>query len=78
MTIDTTILALLISLILAVLAGGVWVGRMSEKIRGNRFDIEGNKDKLEIYRKENKDEHAAMIVKLDRLITNGGRKSKIK
>ena len=43
MTIDLALLALLISLILAVLTGGVFIGRLSEKVRSNRLEIEENK-----------------------------------
>lgn len=68
MTLDTTILAVLITLIMAVLAGGVWAGKMSEKIKGNRYDIEDQKEDMKSYRLENGEEHKAIILRLDKII----------
>jgi len=75
MTIDLAMLALLISLILAVLAGGVFIGRLSEKVRSNRLEIDANKEEAKAYRLENREEHKTIAVKLDRIIMNGGSKA---
>ena len=75
MTIDLALLALLISLILAVLTGGVFIGRLSEKVRSNRLKIEGNKADAKAERKENREEHRTIVARLDKLIMNGGSKT---
>ena len=75
MTIDLALLALLISLILAVLAGGVFIGRLSEKVRSNRLEIEEEKADNRAERKENREEHKAIVSRLDKLIMNGGGKA---
>ncbi len=75
MTIDLALLALLISLILAVLTGGVFIGRLSEKVRSNRLEIEGNKADAKAERKENREEHRTIVARLDKLIMNGGSKT---
>ncbi len=68
MTIDITILAILISLIISILAGGAWLGRMWEKIKSNRRDIDENKDDVKTYQRENADQHRVIISRLDRII----------
>ena len=79
MNIDIALLGVLISLILAVLVSGVFIGRLSEKVRGNRIDINENKDEAKdeanVYRKENREEHKAIADRLDKLIMNGGGKT---
>ncbi len=75
MTIDVAVLAVGISLILAVLAGGVFIGRLSEKVRSNRFEIEEQKKVASRYREENREEHKTIVARLDRLIMNGGSKA---
>ena len=75
MTIDIAVLGLLITLLLAVLAGGFFLGKLTEKVSSNRKEIEDNKAEAIAYRKENREEHKAMVVKLDRIIMNGGSKA---
>ena len=64
MSIDITILAIMISLILAIIGGGVWIGKITERVGNNRFDIEQQ-------RTDNKEEHKEMNSKLDRILQNG-------
>ena len=75
MTIDLALLAIMISLILAVLAGGVFIGRLSEKVKSNRLEIEENKADAKAERRENREEHKTIVARLDKLITNGGGKT---
>ena len=71
MTIDIALLALLISLIMAVLAGGVFIGKLTERVRSNRLEIEQNKDEAKAYRLENREEHKVIVERLDKLILEG-------
>ena len=74
MTIDVALLGILITLIMAVLAGGFYMGRLTEKVRSNRLEIEENKKEAIAYRKENREEHEKIVQRLDRVISNGGGK----
>jgi len=76
MGIDTALLGIVISLIVSVVIGSVWVGKMSEKIRNNRTDIEVHKMEQKEYQRENKEEHKVIISRLDTIIMNGGGKTK--
>ena len=76
MTIEVAMVALLVSLIMSVLGGGVWLGKLSEKVRHNRYNIEDQKSNMETYRKENREEHQAIISRLDTIITNGNSRKK--
>ncbi len=67
MAIDVALLGGFITLLLAVLAGGFYLGRLSEKVRNNRFDIEDAKEREKEYRKENREEHLTIMT----LIRNG-------
>ena len=72
MTIDMALLSVVITLIMAVLAGGYFLGKLTERVHSNRLEIGDNKKELVAYRKENREEHAVIVARLDRLITNGG------
>ena len=72
MTIDMALLSVLITLILAVLAGGYFLGKLTERVHSNRLEIDENKREAIAYRKENREEHAVIVSRLDRLISNGG------
>jgi len=76
MAIDTALLGIMISLIISVVIGSVWVGKLSERVRNNRFDIETHRTEQKEYQTENKEEHQKIIVRLDRIITNGGGKAR--
>lgn len=71
MTIETGILGVLISLILAVLAGGIWLGRLAERVRNNKDDILDSKQIVKEFQVENKKEHRDMITRLDKILRNG-------
>jgi|TARA_Y100000034_G_scaffold9913_1_gene10490 hypothetical protein len=58
MSLDTTILALLVSLVVSVLGGGVWLGRLWEKAGNNAKDIQQN-------RHDNAREHRSICDRLD-------------
>ena len=73
MTIDVALLGVMISLIMAVLAGGYFMGKLTERVRSNRLEIEENKREAIAYRKENREEHALIVARLDKLITNGSK-----
>ena len=71
MTIDMALVVLLISLILSVLAGGVFIGRLSEKVKHNRADINYHQEEVKEALKENEEEHRAIINKLDAALLRG-------
>ena len=71
MTIDLALLSVLITLILAVLAGGFFLGKLTERVRSNRLEIEQNKDEAKAYRLENREEHKVIVERLDKLILEG-------
>ena len=73
MTIDLALLSVGISLIMAMLAGGVVIGRALEKIKSNRLEIEENKKDAIDYRKENREEHKVIVERLDKLILEGSK-----
>ena len=75
MTIDMAVLSVLITLMLAVLAGGFFLGKLTERVHSNRLEIEDNKEDARAYREENREEHKAIVVKLDKIIVNGGGKA---
>ena len=72
MTIDMALLSVLVTLILAVLAGGYFLGKLTERVKGTRIDIDENKREAIAYRKENREEHAVIVARLDKLIMDGG------
>ncbi|KKN00321.1 hypothetical protein LCGC14_1138940 [marine sediment metagenome] len=61
-----------ITLVLALVAGSVTMGRLFEKVKGNRSDINENRDEQrqerEQDRKENREEHNSMSIKLDAVL----------
>ena len=71
MTIDTAVLGVLVSLIFSVLGGGYFLGRLTERVKSNRMEIEENKKDAAEYKKENKEAHADRNRKLDKLLLNG-------
>ena len=73
MTIDLALLSVLITLILAVLAGGFFLGKLTERVRSNRLEIEENKKDAIDYRKENREEHKVIVERLDKLILEGSK-----
>jgi len=75
MTIDVALLGVLISLIFAVLIGGVFIGRLSEKVASNRREIGQQQKNIDAYREENREEHKGIVARLDKLIMNGGGKA---
>ena len=75
MAIDTALLGILISLLVSVIIGSVWIGKMSEKVQNNRTDIEAHRIEQKEYQSENKEEHKTIIARLDKLISNGGGKA---
>ena len=74
MDIDTTVLAILIVVLLSILSGGVWLGRMSEKVRNNRHDLEEEKEmrreEAQTFRQDNRQEHKDMMVRIDKALSN--------
>lgn len=76
MTIDTAMLGIIITLLMGMLAGGVYVGRLSEKVKGNRTDIDAVKKEAHEDRERNSAEHSRLYEKLEtlaQLVRNGGR-----
>jgi len=76
MTIDTAMLGIIITLLMGMLAGGVYVGRLSEKVKGNRSDIDADKKEAHEDRERNSAEHSRLYEKLEtlaQLVRNGGR-----
>ena len=73
MTIDLALLSVLITLIMAVLVGGFFMGKLTERVRSNRLEIEQNKDEAKAYRLENREEHKVIVERLDKLILEGSK-----
>lgn len=71
MVIDTALVAVLITIILALLSFSAWVGGLHQKVRSNRYDIEYITKEFKSYQIDNKADHSAIVAKLDKIITNG-------
>lgn len=71
MVIEPTIIALFVPLIVALVAGGIWVGKISERVGNNRYDITGLGNSFREYQKSNQAEHMTIIARLDKILTNG-------
>ena len=70
MPVDVTVLALLITLVSAIIGIGIWAGKISERVAHNRKDIDENLTDLKVFTRENKEEHKDIIKRLDVIRNN--------
>jgi len=82
MIIDTAMIAVLVTVILALLTFSAWVGALHQKVKSNReashAETTSNREYISSvskdfkdFQKENKIEHTAIVAKLDMIIMNG-------
>ena len=72
MQIDTAILGVLITVVMALLVFASWVGALHQKVKNIDTDLcELNKE-FKSYQIENKADHIALGIKLDRIINGKG------
>ena len=77
MIIDTPLLGIILTILLAVIGVAVTMGMYGEKIKQNREKIKENKEltdkEITNLRDENRQDHKAIFSKLDAIIRNGSK-----
>jgi len=73
MTIDTTIVAILVTIIIAIISCAAWVGALYQKVKTNKEYINNIRSEFKSYQIDNKGDHTLIFTKLDEIIRNGKR-----
>jgi len=71
MQVDVAMVAILVTVFLAIIAVAFGYGVLTQKVKSNRIDINNVHEEFQTYRKENKQEHHEINSKLDTIIRNG-------
>jgi len=71
MQIDTAIVGVMVTVLLALLGFASWVGALHQKVTSNRDYISNIDKQLNAFQADNKADHIAIDSKLDKIIQNG-------
>jgi hypothetical protein len=72
MQIDTAMVGVLITILLALLGFASWVGALHQKVKYNDQDNHSIRKEFKEYQAENKADHNLITSKLDKILQNGG------